>query len=172
MCRCPMPANPPKRAKKAPEKAPKAPAKKAKVEAPDDPSAPPPGHLGDPGTELWHQIHRTLPKGWGFDDRELAVLALACEQADDLALIRDTLTTQGAVIEGSRGQPVANNLLTEARQARQTITRLLGQLALPDAEAKPATMKQLQGKEAAKKRKAMAEAWKARAAQARGDADG
>lgn len=167
-----MPAKPPKRAKKAPQKAPKAPATKAQEKAPDKPKTPPPGHLGDPGRELWDRIHRTLPERWVFDDRELAVLALACEQADDLALIRDTLTAQGAVIEGSRGQPVANNLLTEARQARQTISRLLGQLALPDAHQKPATAKQLQGQQAAQKRKAMAEAWKARAAQARGDVDG
>lgn len=130
---------------------------------------PAPKHLGEHGRNLWQRIHRELPERWSFDEREVAVLTLAAEQADDLAVIRESLKKQGATIEGSRGQQVANTLLNEARQARQTITRLLAQLALPDSEGKPATVKQLQGREAQKKKALAAEAWKARRAEGRGD---
>jgi P27 family predicted phage terminase small subunit len=134
--------------------------------------APAPAHLDKAGKALWKEIHQELPDGWVLDHREIAILRLACEQADDLSSIRDTMKAQGNVVEGSRGQQVMNPLLTEARQARTSISRLLGQLALPDADAQPMTMRQAQGREAAKKKKVQTEAWKARQQQARERRDG
>lgn len=134
--------------------------------------APAPTYLEKAGKSLWQSIHEELPEGWVLDHRELAILRLACEQADDLESIRASLKAQGNVVEGSKGQPTMNPLLTEARQARQSISRLLGQLALPSPTAEPMTMRQLQGQQAAKKREAMRESWKVRQSQSRKGRDG
>ena len=89
-----------------------------------------------------------------------------------MAGIRETLKKQGDLVEGSRGQIVMNPLLVEARQGRQTVANLLGKLALPSTEDKPETLRQIQGREAAKKRAAMAASWKVREAESRGGSDG
>ena len=131
-----------------------------------------PSHLGSEGKVLWRSIWAELPAGWVLDNREIRVLTLACEQQDDVAAVRKTLQEQGNLVEGSRGQIVMNPLLTEARQSRQTVANLLGKLALPSTEDKPETLRVIQGREAAKKRAAMAASWKVRETQNGGGSDG
>lgn len=99
-----------------------------------------PTGLGNGGKALWKQI-RELCEAAGdeealieLDERELAVLELACRQADDLGRLQTAIKKNGAMALGSQGQPVVNPAITEARQARLAIGRLLGQLALPDGE--------------------------------------
>lgn len=104
---------------------------------PDTPK--PPAGLGNAGRALWRQIARALPDGWELDEREEAILRLAARQADDLSRLETAISKDGAMVLGSAGQPVVNPAITEARQGRLAIGRLLGTLALPDGEAEKGT---------------------------------
>src|SRR5436190_15089875 len=110
----------------------------------------PPKGLGNPGRTLWRSLAQGLPDGWELDERERALLTLAAHQADDLAKLEAAIKRDGAMTTGSAGQPVLNPALTEARQARLAISRLLGQLALPDEEAEARTEAGLRGQKAAR----------------------
>lgn len=88
---------------------------------------------------MWRSVAKGLPDGWELDERELAVLSLAAHQADDLARLETAIKRDGAMSVGSKGQPVVNPALTEARQARLAIGRLLGQLSLPAEDEEPNT---------------------------------
>jgi hypothetical protein len=89
---------------------------------------------------LWRSIARSLLDGWELDEREEAILRLAARQADDLARLEKAISRDGAMALGSAGQPVVNPAITEARQARLAIGRLLGTLHLPDADQEPKTL--------------------------------
>ena len=54
--------------------------------------------------------------------------------ADDLARLERAIRRDGVMSTGSMGQPVLHPALTEARQARSTIARLLSNLAPPELE--------------------------------------
>ena len=53
---------------------------------------------------------------------------------------------------GSQGQMVISPMLSEARQARMGISRLLNMLALPDAEDEPRSQASLRAERAARSR--------------------
>lgn len=88
----------------------------------------PPAGLKTAGKRLW----KSVTEVFGLEVRELEVLAMACRQADDLAALDAAIDRYGLMIEGSKGQDRINPLVTEARQARLALTRLLGDLSLPD----------------------------------------
>lgn len=111
-----------------------------------------PNGLGNSGRALWRSLVKGLPKGWELDERERALLALAAHQADDLAKLETAIKRDGTMTVGSTGQPVLNPAITEARQARLAVSRLLGQLALPDEEAEARTEAGLRGQKAARSR--------------------
>lgn len=111
-----------------------------------------PRGLGNRGRALWRSIEGNLPEGWEFDDREAALLRLACEQSDDLARLEEAVRKHGAMVAGSTGQRVVNPALVEARQARLVISRLLGQLSLPDEDDQPKTDAGRRGQRAAQAR--------------------
>lgn len=99
-----------------------------------------PSGLGRAGAALWKKVREALPPGWAYDERELALLAAACRQADDLGLLERAIKRDGAMAVGSKGQPTVNPAIPEARQARVVLSRLLGELSLPvESEQKPQT---------------------------------
>lgn len=115
-----------------------------------------PAGLGPRGRALWGLIQKGLPDGWELDERECSILALAARQADDLAALERSIKKHGVTVAGSAGQPRLNAAVVEARQARQALGRLLGQLALPDEDSQPATEAAKRARHAAEVRWAMA----------------
>lgn len=87
----------------------------------------PPERLGEAGTALW----RSLTGAYELGPHELALLAVACRQADDVAALEEAIARDGLMVTGSTGQPVLNRAVTEVRQGRLALGRLLDQLALP-----------------------------------------
>lgn len=78
------------------------------------------------GRKLWDDILAD------FDLRpeELRILEDACREADLIDRIEKEIQTSPLTAKGSQGQPVAAPLVTEIRQHRTTLARLLGQLKL------------------------------------------
>ncbi len=101
---------------------------------PDRVCPPPPRGLKAPGRALWGQLQEALPPTAEFDERDLAILALAARQADDVAALEREIRTEGVVVTGSQGQPRLNALVTEARQGRAAIAKLLTDLDLGEQE--------------------------------------
>lgn len=127
-------------------------------------STPSPNDLGDAGRGLWQAVQASLADGWEFDARELAILALAAHQADDLAALEAAVSLHGTIVTGSKGQPVLNAAVSEARQARLTISRLLGLLGIPDESEEPKTAAQRRGQKAARARWDRDDNWRRRKA--------
>jgi phage terminase small subunit len=130
----------------------------------------PPTRLGSTGRALWSSVAKGLPEGWELDEREVAILTLAARQSDDLTRL-EAIKQDGAMVKGSTGQPVVNPAITEARQARLAIGRLLGQLALPDEDEQARTEPGQRGQKAARARwdrRAAIQAQRAAAAERRG----
>lgn len=93
-----------------------------------EPQAPsPPDGLGGAGAALWE----ALCAAYEFEPAEVVVLASACRQADDIATLETLLATDGFVVAGSAGQPRLAAAVTEVRQGRLALARLLGELAIP-----------------------------------------
>lgn len=111
-----------------------------------------PKGLGTTGKRLWKAVLDDLPKGWELDRRELELLALAARQSDDLTRLEAAIKKEGVMSIGSTGQLVVNPAVTEARQARLAISRLVGLLELPDAEEQPATTSSVRSRKAANAR--------------------
>lgn len=63
------------------------------------------------------------------------MVEMACRQADDLSALDAEIRAHGIILEGSQGQPRLAQVVTEARQARLALTRLLGQVKLPAEDA-------------------------------------
>ena len=91
--------------------------------------------FGEAGTALWE----ALTGAYDFGAGERPVLAAACRQADDVALLEAAIATDGATVEGSAGQPRLNAALTEVRQGRLALAKLLGALAVPEDDDRPLT---------------------------------
>ncbi len=104
-----------------------------------------PDGLGVAGAELWARFVPSLV----FEQREEAVLVQACRQADDLAALEAAVAIAGAIVEGSRGQRRMNPVITELRQGRLALARLLGMLKLPDEDGRPMTARQERAQRAA-----------------------
>ena len=94
----------------------------------------PPKTLGAAGSDLWITIHAGLLDLWELDEREAAVLALACRQADVVADLETAVKSDGVMVKGSTGQPTVNPAIVEARQGRLAIDRMLGKIVLPQPE--------------------------------------
>lgn len=99
-----------------------------------------PDQLGPAGRAVWDGVVGDLPEGWELTGRDRRLLELAGRQADDLAALEESIAATGATVTGSQGQERLNGAITEARQARLAIARLLGQIPLADGEdEKPTT---------------------------------
>jgi len=104
-----------------------------------------PTGLGQAGRALW----RSLAGIYRFMPHELAILELACRQADDVGRLEELLARDGLVVPGSNRQPRLNAAVTEVRQGRLALGKLLGQLSLPDEEARPMSDASRRAKKAA-----------------------
>ena len=62
---------------------------------------------------------------------ELAVLGLACRQADALTALDAQVTADGVMVAGAKGQPVIHPAVIQLRHGRLTLSRLIASLALP-----------------------------------------
>jgi phage terminase small subunit len=91
------------------------------------------------GRTLWRAVIADVPSDWELDARDVAVLEAACRQADDVADLEAAVTRDGVMIEGAAGQRRLNAALTELRQSRLALGRLLGQVDLPDEQRRPVT---------------------------------
>lgn len=78
-------------------------------------------------------IRDGLPSGIELDEREEAILDLAGRQAQDVKRAEADIENRGYLVEGSRGQSVINPSVSEARQSRIALGKLLGQLDLPES---------------------------------------
>src|SRR4051794_5396169 len=94
----------------------------------------PPTGLQPPGRSLWRAMHAALPQDVEYDERELAILAQACRQADAVASLDAVLKRDGLTVVGSQGQPRLHPAVTELRQGRIALARLLGDVELPDGK--------------------------------------
>lgn len=65
---------------------------------------------------------------------ELEILSEAARTLDELDALRDSVTATSITTTGSRGQIVVNPALSEMRQARAELRRLLEMLSLPDPD--------------------------------------
>ncbi len=86
----------------------------------------PPG-LDKAGAALW----RRLIGAYDLDQWEVPVLEAACRQADDVAALEAVIAAGGLVIAGSAGQPRLAQAVTEVRQGRLALVRLLDSLRWP-----------------------------------------
>jgi hypothetical protein len=95
-----------------------------------------------------------LDPGWELDARELHLLGRAARCADELAALEASVDREGATTTGSRGQVVVHPALSEARQLRLTLLRLLSaiELADPRTAGRTATPAQARGRRAAEAR--------------------
>ena len=94
----------------------------------------PPKGLQAPGRALWRAVHHGLPADVYLDGRDRVVLRMACEQVDDVAAVAEYLEAMGTAGPGSMGQERLNPAITELRQSRLAVAKLLGQLDLSEPE--------------------------------------
>ena len=89
----------------------------------------PPQGLGRAGSALWKQM---VSPDLEFSESELVTATLACRQADDLAALEALLAERGMVTVGSKGQPRLSPIVSELRQQRLTLNRLVAALSAPE----------------------------------------
>lgn len=85
-----------------------------------------PAKLGPAGRALW----RSVLEEFDLSSAELVLLAAAAHEADDIATLEAGLR-DGFVVEGSKGQPRLSGAVTEVRQGRLALARLIAELRLP-----------------------------------------
>jgi hypothetical protein len=73
-------------------------------------------------------LRRSLPPQYQWDERELALLDLAEQQARDLDALDRDIAKNGVRL----GETKLNSALMEARQARVALARVLGQIDIPE----------------------------------------
>ena len=78
--------------------------------------------------EVVRKVREGLSPQYEFDERELALLALAERQAADLDKLEAAIEANGVQEPGAWR---VNGAVAEARQARVALARILGQLDLP-----------------------------------------
>jgi len=101
-------------------------ATRAKGSSPSKPR-PAPAGTGKAGRAFWREVVGT----YSLSPGELPLLALAARQADDTAALEALLASDGLSVAGSMGQMRLNAVVTELRQSRLALVRMLDALALP-----------------------------------------
>jgi hypothetical protein len=84
------------------------------------------------GDELVALLDGSLPDDAEWDEREAALLDLARRQANDIDQLERLLAMEGATVIGSTGQSRLNPVFAELRQQRLALSRILGDIKLPD----------------------------------------
>lgn len=85
-----------------------------------------PANLGPEGRRLWTSVLAEFDASAA----ELVLLAAAARQADDIATLEAGLR-DGFVVAGSKGQLRLSGAVTEVRQGRLALARLIAELRLP-----------------------------------------
>lgn len=88
----------------------------------------PPNGLSSTSRKMWREI----VSKYELRTDELRVLEDACREVDLIGLLERELDGAELIVKGSMGQPVANPMISELRQHRATLQRLLAALKLPD----------------------------------------
>jgi phage terminase small subunit len=81
--------------------------------------------LGAGGKELWRHIVDDVDEAVELDQRDLAILAAACDQADSIRELQLAVKRDGRVIQGRHG-PRCHPAVSEIRQGQAALSRLLG----------------------------------------------
>jgi hypothetical protein len=89
-----------------------------------------PAGIGDRGGRFWASVTGV----YQLNVDELELLTETCLTLDDLDALRQVIAEEGTTVEGSKGQTRTHPALTEMRQTRIGLGRLLAQLALPDPD--------------------------------------
>lgn len=97
-------------------------------------SYPKPENLGNRGERFWDSVTST----YKLRADELIILEDACREIKLIDKLEDEIDGAKMIVTGGYEQEVANPLITEIRQHRGMVARLLNQLKLP--EDKPAGM--------------------------------
>ena len=110
---------------------------------PECPRRTPGGARDAPETTVDHvrAIRASLPAHFEFDERDLALLELAEQQAADVDALLADVRARGVRNDDDR----LNSAVREARQARIALARILGQVDMPEA----GTGAQIHGRRAA-----------------------
>src|SRR5690348_555312 len=74
-------------------------------------------------------IRDSLPDHFQWDEREAALLDLAMRQAKDLEALGADIATHGVRSQSGR----LSTIVSEARQSRVALSRILGQVDVPDS---------------------------------------
>jgi len=111
-----------------------------------------PEGLGEAGAAVWDAIVSDVGDAFELDARELVVLEAACRQADTNRQLEDVIEAGGLIVEGSQGQPRMSAAVTELRQGRLALERLLASLALPDEDGRVLTAGQRRAQAASQAR--------------------
>lgn len=93
---------------------------------------PTPQNLGPKAEQVWEDIST----GYELRTDELRILEDACREIDLVERLEDELRDQPLMVSGSQGQLVASPLVSELRQHRAVVARLLAQLKLPDEDGR------------------------------------
>ncbi|MBA2531142.1 MAG: terminase [Nocardioidaceae bacterium] len=89
-----------------------------------------PAGLARRGARFW----RRVVGPFHLDDAETELLVEVCRALDECEALHAVVDEQGRTVAGSRGQVVAHPALSELRQTRLMLGRLLAQLELPDED--------------------------------------
>ena len=111
---------------------------------------PPPAKLGAKARKVWTDITDT----YTLRPDELRVLEDACREIDLIERLEKELNKPGVemIVKGSMGQPVANPLMAEVRQHRQTVKALFAAIDLPDDDSRLAGARSSAARQAANAR--------------------
>lgn len=107
-----------------------------------------PNGLGPGGRRLWHDVLAEFD----LTGAELELLRQACRTVDELDGLESALAESDMTVIGSRGQPVSNALLSEIRDHRAMLTRLVAAMDLPEEPATPASAASTRASDAATRR--------------------
>ena len=102
---------------------------------PEEPQPRMPAGLGAAGKSIWKRLNSELE----FSAREVIVLEQACRVADTVAILEALIEREGTSSTGSRNQARLNPALSELRQSRLTLLRLLSAIDVPDGAEVPRT---------------------------------
>ena len=109
---------------------------------------PAPAKLSAKARRLWSSV----TEKYDLRADELRVLEDACREVDLVERLEKALADGDLIVRGSQGQPVANPLVTEIRQHRGQLQRLLGSLKLPDEDGRAAESRSSSARAAANAR--------------------
>ncbi len=91
-----------------------------------------PADLGTRAKRLWTRVASV----YDLRDDELIVLEDACREVALVDRLEAELRDKPLMVQGSMGQLVASPLVSELRQHRAVVARLLAQLKLPDEDGR------------------------------------